>query len=57
MTALLRDLLAGIGVITIVWLAAACLGSYMDKRLPDRVPRPNVRSQRYSPNAQSRWWV
>ena len=31
---ILRDILAGIGFLTVVWLAASCIGSYMDKLPP-----------------------
>ena len=54
MTDLLRDLLAGVGLIAIVWLALSCLHSYFSQ--PERrVPRPNVRSQRRDWDTHEYW--
>ena len=30
----IHDIFAGIGFLTVVWLAASCIGSYMDKLPP-----------------------
>lgn len=52
----LRDGLAWIGLIALGWLAVSCIASYL-KQPERRVPRPNVRSQRYEPDQYSRWHV
>jgi hypothetical protein len=50
----IRDLLAGVGLIAIVWLALSCLHSYFSQ--PERrVPRPNVRSQRRDWDRHEYW--
>lgn len=48
---IIRDLLAGIGGLTVVWLAASCLGSYMDAKMPDSVPKP-----RFDPRDKRAEW-
>ncbi len=40
MIELMRDLLAGFGLITIAALATECIRSYLDAKLPDNVPPP-----------------
>lgn len=48
---LLRDLLAGFGLITLGCLAADCIRSYIDAKVPDSVPPP-----RHDERDQQRKW-
>lgn len=53
----LQTFLMWFGVASLTWLAIGCVASYLRADPPETLPPPNVRSKRYQPNDQSRWWA